>query len=283
MSVAFVGTACGGMVMSPLANWFIVNYSWRVAFALAGVEILALVLPTIYFLIRTRPSEMGLEPYRDAAAETAISEEAWGVDVRDAFSMPVFWQISAIILIVALVTAGVGYHCVAYLTDLGHSPDSATFAWSMVMGVMILGKIVTGPVADRWGAKNTTAAACVLFSLSIVILTLARSYPVAILFAVVYGFTLGAPLVLNPLLTGDYLGMKNFGTIFAIFNVMGTIGGNVGPIAAGIFFDRQKTYLPVFYVFAVLMVLAVVCSILIKPLSESSGAAGQPQSADAAG
>lgn len=283
MAITFVGTAVGGMVMAPVANWLIVNYSWRVAFVLAGIEILVLVLPTIYFVIRTRPSDMGLEPYRAPDTEADTAGEAWGVGVKEIFSLRLFWLISAIMLITALVTAGVGFHFVAYLTDLGHSSENATLAWSIVMGVMILGKLAFGPIADRWGAKNAMAAACVVFSISVMILTFAQSYSVALLFAVVYGFALGAPLVLNPLLTGYYLGMRNYGTIFGILNIMGTIGGNAGPIVAGFYFDSRATYLPVFYAFMVLMVLAVVCSLLIKPVAKSLPTTKQPQPADVAG
>jgi len=273
MSGAVLGTAVGGAVMTPVATWLIVNYSWRVAFALAGIEILVFVIPTVYFLIRTRPSDMGLEPYRDDSSEADAGAETWGVEVREAFSMPVFWLISAIILVGGLVTAGVGFHCVKYLTTLGHSLEKSSYIWSLVMWAMIFGKLSAGPIADRWGAKKTMAAVCVLFSISLLILMRAQSYQVAVVFAIVYGFALGAPLVLNPLLTSDYLGMKNFATIFAVMNIMGTVGGNAGPIGAGIFVDMRGTYQPVFYSFVGFMLLAVVCSVLLKPVSVSPEAA----------
>jgi MFS family permease len=84
---------------------------------------------------------------------------------------------------------------------------------------------------------------------------------------ITYGFALGAPLILNPLLTSDYLGMKNFGSLFGILSIMGTIGGAAGPIISGFYFDKNGTYLPVFYGFGILMVVGVLCTIAIKPLS----------------
>jgi MFS family permease len=264
MSGAFVGTSVGGMIMSPVANWIILNYGWRVAFALSGATILIVVIPVIAFLIRTRPSEVGLEPYRDAGAEADSAGDNWGVGVKEAFSLPAFWQIAAIMLIVGVVTGGLGNHCPAYLSDVGHSPTQAAFAWSLVMGIMILGKLSVGPVADRWGAKNAMAGACVLFAASIAILIFAQPYWVALVFAGIYGFACGAPLVINPLLTGGYLGMRNFGAIFGILNIMGTVGGAVGPFGAGVFFDVQKTYLPVFYFFIALTIVGAVVSVCMK-------------------
>ncbi len=265
MSGAFVGTSVGGMVMSPVANWIILNYGWRTAFAFSGLGILVLVIPVILLVIRTRPSEIGLEAYRCAGPETSGVDDNWGFSVRQALSLRVFWQIAAIMLLVGLVTTGLGNHCVAYLTDLGHSPTRAAFAWSVVMGAMAVGKLSMGPIADRWGAKTVMAGASVLFSVSIGILTLAQPYWLVLAFAVVYGFALGAPLVINPLLTGDYLGIKNFATILGVLNVLATIGAAVGPVGAGIFFDAQKTYLPVFYLFLALMLVTAAISILLKP------------------
>ena len=265
MSGAFVGTSAGGMVMSPVANWIILHHGWRTAFVLSGISILVVVIPVILLAIRTHPAEVGLEAYRDASADTAGAEDDWGVGVKEAFSLRPFWQIATVMLVLGLVTGGLGNHCVAYLTDLEHSPERAAFAWSLVMGVMILGKLSIGPIADRWGARNAMAGACALFVVSIVMLALAQPYWVALLFAAIYGFACGAPLVLNPLLTSGYLGMKHFGAIYGVLNVMGMVGGAIGPVGAGIYFDRQGTYLPVFFVFIVMMMVAAIVAISIRP------------------
>jgi MFS family permease len=280
MSGAFVGTSAGGMIMSPVANWIILNYGWRMAFALSGITILVVVIPVVLLAIRTHPSDVGLEPYRDAGDDTSDAEANWGVGVKQAFSLRSFWQIAAVMLIMGLVAGGLGNHSVAYLTDLEHSPDRAAFAWSMVMGVMILGKLSVGPLADRWSARNAMAGACVLFAVSIAILTFAQPYWIVLVFAALYGFACGAPLVLNPLLTGEYLGMKHFGALYGILNITGTVGGAIGPVGAGIYFDRQGTYLPVFYIFVAMMLVAALVAISMRPHGGRVAASGPSPLAD---
>ena len=277
MGVAFAGTSVGGMVMAPVANWIILNWDWRAAFVVSGVTILVLSIPLILLVIRTRPSEMGLEPYRRGETDGEGDGETWGVSLKSAFSLPVFWQISAIMFVIGLVTSGLGTHCVAYLTDLDHSPTSAAFAWSMVMGVMIVGILLSGPISDRWGARTAMILDCTLFAVSIVVLAFARPYSVVLLFAVVYGLALGAPLVINPLLAGNYLGMKHFGAIFGVLNIMATVGAAIGPVGAGIYFDVQKTYLPVFYFFAALMLAMALLSMALKAIPKRrSTLVGEP-------
>ena len=109
---------------------------------------------------------------------------------------------------------------------------------------------------------------CALFAIAIVILTWARPYCVVLLFSVTYGLALGAPLVINPLLTGGHLGMRHFGAIYGALNIMGTVGAAIGPVGAGIFFDAQNTYLPVFYLFVALMLATALITALLKTTPE---------------
>jgi MFS family permease len=264
MGVAFAGTSVGGMVMSPIGNWIILNWGWRAAFVVSGAAILVLAVPLILLVIRTRPSDVGLEPYLRAGEEGENDAEIWGVSLKRAFSLSVFWKISLIMFVIGLVTSGLGTHCVAYLTDLEHSPTSAALAWSTVMGVMIVGILLSGPIADRWGARNAMIIDCTLFAVSIAIVVWARPYWVVLVFSVVYGLALGAPLVINPLLAGGYLGMRHFGAIYGVLNIMATVGAAIGPVATGVFFDAKETYLPVFWLFVALMLAAAAVAMLLK-------------------
>ncbi len=265
MSAAFVGTSFGGMVMSPVFNWIILRYDWRTALLVSGVTIWVVVVPLILFAIRTHPREMGLNPYQTGILAGTPAQEPWGFSVKEAFSLKEFWQIGVIIFIISLAFTGLNNHCVAYLNDLGHSPTRAAFAWSLVMGSMVFGKIAFGPIADRWGAKISMAISCVLFSVSVGILIFADRYWVVMVFAGLYGFSCGAPLVINPLLTGDYLGVKNFATLFGILTITGTMGGALGPVGAGYVFDIYGSYIPVFYFLIPLMLVCALIAMVLKP------------------
>ena len=71
--------------------------------------------------------------------------------------------------------------------------------------------------------------------------------------------------------------MKHFGAIFGVLNVMATVGAALGPVGAGIFFDTQGTYLPVFYFFAALMLATALFSMLLKVIPERrSGLVREP-------
>jgi OFA family oxalate/formate antiporter-like MFS transporter len=137
-------------------------------------------------------------------------------------------------------------------------------AWMIVMGVMTFGKLAFGRLSDLWGARTAMAWACVLYAIGITVLLFARPYWVVVLYAVAYGFASGAPLTINPLLTANYLGMRNFGALYGVLNITATIGGALGPVASGAAFSRLQSYLPVFDVYIALMLLAAICSVSIQ-------------------
>jgi MFS family permease len=264
MAIAFMGASAGGMVMSPVANWIVLRWGWRTAFVVSGVEILLLVMPLIGLVIRSHPSEMGLEPYHREAADTGEPSNTWGVTTRQALSVPVFWQLSVIMFVIGIGTATLSTHCVAHLVDLGHSPTRAALAWSLVNGISMVGILLSGPMADRWGARTAVVSTLVLFAVSIALLNLARPYAVALAFATLYGLPLAAPFVLVPLLIGGCLGMRSFGALYGVLNVMGTAGAVIGPVLAGVLFDAKGTYLPVFYFIAAAMLASAGVSLRLR-------------------
>jgi len=271
MGIMAMGTSTGGMVMSPVANWIILNFGWRTAYAFSGTMILAVGLPIIVFWLKAHPSDAGLEPYTDSSTPSANADTSWGLSVRESFSTKAFWQIAVLMFIVGVVTSGLGAHIVASLTDFGYSPTKSAYAWSITLGVMTISKFLFGPISDCWGPKNALAGACMIISISIGILIFAPSYKVVILFAVLYGFGVGAPLTVYPLIVGDTLGTKNFGAIYGILNLVSIVGGGIGPVVLGLIFDNFSSYISALYIFVALMALIGVISFFIRSTPQAEG------------
>ena len=280
MGIMAMGTSVGGMFMTPVANWIIQNHGWRMAYVVSGTIILLVGVPIIAFVLKPHPSDMGLEPHVDPALPAGSTDNTRGFSVKEAIASKVFWQIAAVMFIIGVVTSAWGTHCAAHLNDLGHSPTSAAYAWSFVLLVMTVAKFAFGPISDRWGAKNAMAVACVLVSISILIVSNASAYSTVLLFAALYGFGVGAPLTINPLLTSGTLGMKNFGAIFGILNLIAIVGAGIGPVWAGVAFDRDGSYASVLYIFAALMLLTAGIAFRINTASRRSWEAGEAQPAD---
>ena len=280
MGVMAMGTSTGGMVMAPVASWIIQNHGWRAAYVFSGVVILSAGLFVVGFLIKPRPSDAGLDPFVDPDLPAEEMDMSWGLTVKESLSAPAFWQIAALMFIIGLVTSGIGMHIVPCLTDLDHSPTKAAAIWSVALGVMTVSKFLFGPIADRWGPKNAMAASCALMSVSLVILSFAVRYEIAIVFGAMYGFGVGAPLTVNPLLVGKALGVKHFGALYGVLNLISIIGAALGPVTLGLVSDIRESYMLGVYAFVGLMALSGAIALFIGSAAPPAPGAYQPQAAD---
>lgn len=281
MGVMAMGTSVGGMLMSPVANWIIQNHGWRAAYIFSSALILLIGFPIIVFLLPARPSDVGLEPYFDPGISDDTVEGNGGLSVMESFSTKAFWQIAAMMFIIGLVTSGVGMHLVPCLNDFGHPQTKSTWVWSCTLFVMTVAKFLFGPIADRWGAKNAMVASSLLIAVSIAILTRAAAYEAAVVFAILYGFGVGAPLTVNPLLVAGSLGVRNFGAIYGILNLISILGAALGPYSLGLSDQLRKSYVPGLYVYGGLMVLTGIIAYFIKSALKQVDFPAQPQPAAA--
>ena len=206
LGLAMTGTGLGAMVMVPVTTWIVANWGWRTSYAIMGCIIL-LMVPLNLLLIRTRPSDRGLQPDGGLVASEEPAS-AQGLTVAEAVRTRTFWMIGAMMVLAGLVAMGVGVHLMPYLTDIGHTESRASLIIAVISGMTFLGKISLGFIADRWGVRPAVALAFGLILSGIALLMGAGALPVAVAFAIVYGLGIGAPLVVNPALTAERLGLK---------------------------------------------------------------------------
>lgn len=264
LGIAMTGTGLGAMVMVPVTSWVVVTWDWRTSFFVMGWVIL-LTVPMTLLLIRTRPSDMGLLP--DGGGVTDDEPVSLGgLSLPQAFRTPAFWLIGAMMLLAGLVGMGIGVHLMPYLTDIGHPEATASLIIGIISGLTVVGKIGLGFAADRWGLQSTVILAYGVIAIGILLLTGAQSLTVACVFAVVYGFAIGAPLLINPALTAECMGLANFGAVFGALMLLNTVGAAVGAVLTGVVYDNVGNYLPAFVLFAVLTALAGACGVMARRL-----------------
>jgi MFS family permease len=71
--------------------------------------------------------------------------------------------------------------------------------------------------------------------------------------AATYGFGIGGPVALMPLLGVEAFGLRRYGTLMGLAGLVQMGSGVIGPIAAGAFFDRFGSYGPVFTLLGVVL------------------------------
>lgn len=263
LGIAMTGTGLGAMVMVPVTSWIVVGWGWRTSYLIMGCIIL-LMVPLNLLFIRTRPSDKGLLPDGGLAAEEDPAS-AEGLSVPEALRTQAFWMIAVMMVLAGLVAMGAGVHLMPYLTDVGHTESRASLIIAIISGMTFLGKISLGSVVDRWGVRPSVALAFGLILAGFVLLMGAGALPVAFAFAIVYGFGIGAPLVVNPALTAERLGLKQFGAVFGILTLFTTGGAALGAVLTGFIYDAAGSYIPALLLFVALTAVAGICGVAARP------------------
>jgi len=243
MGIVFAATGVGGMIFNPLANWIILNHSWQAAFLTFGLVIGLASIPTALFIVRAKPADMGLLPYGgEAALARQSAAEQGGLTATESFRTGAFWLLALIILFIAVANMGVLHHIVPYLTDLGFSSTTATTLMSLHMAMLIVGKVLAGSLADRLGLLKSYLILMVGLMVSIALLYGSHWMWVAVVFNILFGFSIAVRTVLPPLMTARVLGQKHFAVIYGFLNIFTTLGTAVGVPLSGFIYDATKSY-----------------------------------------
>ncbi len=269
LGLAMTGTGLGAMVMVPVTSWVISTWGWRTSYRVMGFIILG-VVPLVAVLIRTRPQEMGLH------ADGTLHHEDTpppvdGLSLAAALRTRSFWLVGAMMLFAGLVGLGVGVHMMAYLTDIGHSNARASLIIAIISGLTVIGKIGLGALADHRNVRVAVALSYGLMVVGILLLMGSTSFVVACVFAVIWGIAIGAPLLLNPAMAAECLGLAHFGIIFGALSLLTTVGAAIGAVLSGVIYDSTGSYVPAFALYAGLLVMAGLCGIAARPALDGPG------------
>jgi len=264
MGIVFAATGVGGLIFNPLADWIILHYSWQAAYLVFGLIIGSLSIPTAIFIVRARPADMGLLPYGSKAAlDRQAQGEQEGLTASQAIRSGAFWLIAAVILLIAVANMGVLHHIVPYLTDIGFSSTTAAALMSLHMIMLVLGKVLTGGLADRLGLLKSYLVCMAGLMVSIALLYAGRLFWVAVVFNILFGFSIAVRTVLPPLMTARVLGQKHFAVIYGFLNIFTTLGTAVGVPLSGFIFDVTKSYNMAFALYIIMCLVAAAAGIAV--------------------
>jgi len=282
IGIAYTGAGLGGLVFTPVAGFLVERLGWRSAYAIAGIAVIALIMPAALWL-KNRPEDLGLLPDgrnpspRDSASADGDAT-AGGTDVSltlgGAVRTSAFWLVALTWMVTMMSLAAVGLHQVVFLTDAGLPTESAALAAGAVGGMSILGRIGFGVLSERFRIQRLYAVCYLMCGVGIALLWATPSVGSASLVAYVacFGIATGGSFALTALLVGDLFGIRAMGEIFGVLGLIATIGGAIGVTGAGLLFDRAGSYDVVFAICVALSWLGAVLIVLVRPISDSERA-----------
>jgi len=253
------GTTVGAMTMTQVASHIIAYGGLRAGYIALGAPMLLLAIPAVLVFVRSRPP---------GAAKLTVAQAAEfleGFEIAAVIRTRSFWLILFAQFAYFFCATGSVFHLIAYMVDLGYKAQTGAWVLSACFAFTSLSKIVLGLLADRTSGR-VGLAVNFAFAASGTFLAFFLTNT-AILFAlpVIFGFSLGAPLMLIPVMVGESLGIKRFGSIMGLVSLGGTAGATLGPIAAGWIHDMTSTYTNAYELFLVINIVGLVASLACLP------------------
>jgi len=261
LGLASMGSGIGAMVMSSAINWFIETWGWRTAYRISAVLMFVVVVPLVFFVLRVRPSDKGLQPY-GAGEQTETGKPVTrfeGFAYREVIRMPLFYVVGAV-SVTQVMSICIFYQTVSpHLSDMGYTTTFAAAMASITMGALAVGKIILGKLFDKFGTRRAavTACSCTLLGILGMIFCTFRPALVLIVLGVGLGCSFGA--VCMPIIVQNIFGMKDYNAVYGKLTACTGVGAAVAPMLSGWVFDISGSYVPIYIAAA----CTVACAILV--------------------
>jgi MFS family permease len=277
LGVAFVGLSLGPMSMTILASHLVSAVGWRAGYLILTIPMLAVALPLQIAFIRSRPSWEVDSPGVTSGGSAAPLP---GLEVAQALAARSFWLILFTNFFFAFATISLSVHIIPYLISIGFKPATAALTLGITFGFSTPGNVFFGWLGDK--VRSRVALSASLFGIAVaVVLLMGASYAAVLVpFVVIYGVAHQGPSFMVPLTIADSLGLKRFGSLSGLIGLITTLGGSLGPIAAGRLFDSTGSYTAPLVMFVISLLISAILPFGCVPLVEQ--ASGTPQMAAAA-
>lgn len=294
ISIASAGVSLGGVVMTPLAAWWIAEYGWRSGWVMLAVVVFFLMVPAS-LLMRRSPEDDGLLPDGMTEEESiaysasrrrasAVSEVQW--TRREAVHTSSIWLV---IFAYGVANVGLGallLHTIPFLTDAGFSSSRAALVFSIFAWSALVSKLMWGILMDRFQARYLSASAFFVMACAVLVLIPVGhtgSFWMAVGVALAYGLAMGGTVPLQETVWASYFGRLHLGEIRSIAMPFTIVFSAGGPLLAGAVFDQTGSYDGALAVFAVFSLVGLLLIMLARPpLRPSSNGAETFESETAA-
>jgi MFS family permease len=274
ISIMSLGSITASAVVPPVNIWLIGIWGWQSVWWLWGILLFLLFIPVTFYLLFDKPSELGLCPDNETAAEAQRTAEntndvAISFSVKEAMHTRAFWGILFCHLLLPMVSTGVVFHFISIAGSKGLAETTAAFVLSLFAVVSFPATLLSGFVLDRIKMHHVAAMMCVLQLASLLVLLLSSSVFVVCLFAVLQGAAIGLYSVSAGVVWPNYYGTKCIGSIRGIGMAAVVIGSAAGPVPFGFVYDAFGDYSIAIILMMVFSLIGVVAALLSpKPVKK---------------
>jgi sugar phosphate permease len=267
MGIAYVGIGVGGMIVPWVVYFLNRQFGWRVSIRLLSL-LFAVVMLSALLLVKRRPADLGLLPDGDDKPSDAATDKPLTIGLSSVVRTSAFWLLAAGSVLSISAIGGVIQNLALYIADIRPKAEvefTKTTISSITLMSSVAGRLTMGWMADRYTKKYVMLVTYCLVGLSIPLLILAQDYPPLLyVFAVTFGFGLGADYMLIPLMAAECFGLAALSRVLGIIIMSDAVGEALMPYLVAYFRDSTGSYAGGFAFATGLAMLGAVAILSIK-------------------
>ncbi len=239
LAICMSGNYLAGALWPPIIQHFIDAHGWRPTYTGLGIFCLVTMLP-LALLLRPRPPDVEVPP----AANAALGATQ-GVDhARPLGLSPAMLQT---LLCVAGVSCCVAMsmpqvHIVAYCGDLGFGAARGAEMLSLMLGMGIVSRLVSGWISDHIGGLRTLLLGSVLQGIALLLFLPFDGLVPLYVVSAMFGLFQGGIVPSYALIVREYFAPKEAGARVGTVLMATLLGMALGGWLSGLIFDLTGSY-----------------------------------------
>jgi len=271
------GFGLASVYAAPLANWLTTAYGIHNMMLILGIIFLIVVIALAQIL---RPPTANCVPaaHNPGKSRSGVSQSAPS-EARDFTPKEMLGTRQFYMLwFMYACGAGAGLMVIAKLATIAKIQANIELGFLLVAVLAIgngSGRVMAGMLSDKLGRKYTMLFCFILQAVLILLLSLSKPdsllarVPVLALSSALIGAMYGANLSLFPSVTKDFYGLKHFGINYGLIFTAWGVGGFMLSLLVGSLYDKYHTFVFAYYGASILLVLAAIMVIFLKPPGQS--------------
>jgi MFS family permease len=245
VGVGLMGSIVGDLILKPMTKADPTSGFRDALLAIGGMVLLAWPLAILF--LKDKPGEIG--QFADGADAPPEEAKLVPVSMNTLFRSPAFW----LLMVGSFCSIGsigaINQHMKLAFKDQGFTDqlllnDAAVLATKLILWSSIAGRLFVGWAADRLSKKAVMVATYVLVAATIPILLLVNPAEphFLYLFAILFGFGMGADYMLIPLMAAEQFGVNSLARAMSIILPTDTIGQTWFPYGVAWLRESWGTY-----------------------------------------
>ena len=246
--VGGIGEGSASFIFPLLVTMLIALSGWRDAWLWYGVITIMVLMP-IALAVRTRPEQVGQHLDGDAEDPEPQTTSATAVATEVSFTRPQairtqgFWMLAAVFTLSGVMITGFQSQWIPHFRDIGVSATLAATAVSVYGLLNIVSRVFWGILVSRYPLQRMMITHAVAASLGIAFMVFVVDGPVTVfIWAAYQGLVLGSFFSLHTMLSAEYFGRANIGSIRGAMLPAASLSRAGGPLLLGALRDWRGTY-----------------------------------------